>query len=273
MNEIDEINLSNLSYVDFTKKLQDLQKCNTIINLNISKNIITNNNVDYFCNIIKNNKLQKINMNQVKYVFYSLNTIMDAISNCQTLQELILSNHGYMGFEMVFDKLNNLNGLKKLNISNSNLCKFNIFYINLLKNCTLTELNLANNHLCSGSIEILCSYLETNTTLKTLDLYNNEIYDNGAKQIINLLKSNRTLIYINLINNKISPELRNVIREQLKQNQIIHQRAKEIRRKKLNALLAGLKKSEILIPIGVINEFREFYNKIEYHIYLDNIDL
>ena len=175
-----------------------LKKNRPLLSLNLSWNIIDDNNAEIFArSLTENSKLTSLDVSNCSLGFKGINVFSDMLKINKTLTTLHLAENEMSLKEtrVLCEGLSQNSRLTLLNLSNNKIGSSTAVVLSdmLSKNRSLFFLNLAGNQIGDAGIEVLGKSLVNNTTLISIDLTHNGISSNGVKLFFNLLKENETL--------------------------------------------------------------------------------
>ena len=203
-----------------------LSKNNSLIELNINKNEISNKGIKYIAKSLLNKENFMIlsaaenNITEIEDELYILlgcckNVVLSGnpLSKNGIIRLLQGTENNKLIKNMRFKILED-NEIYNFKCFNNNLKEFDLSYnnkmnISLLKNIlslkNISKLDLRSNNLGDEKTSIISDYIkENNISLKVLNLQSNNITSIGCKSISEMLEKNKYLKIINLAGNPLS---------------------------------------------------------------------
>ena len=196
-----KLNLSNSGI--YTGKLIGTGIIQSLQQLNISKNIITDEAMQTICNYLgKNNTLLKLGMSSCRITSNGVAQMAAALKINSTLMKLDIScnQFGEVGVISIADSLQYNKTIQKLNLSATGMSSSGAAKIAeaLYVNKTLEKLNLSHNILESDGVAAITECLKRNSTLKRLDVSACGIKSLSVRMFAEAIKVNKDLCTLNL---------------------------------------------------------------------------
>lgn len=207
---------ASLQNEGFLIVIKALKNNSSVTDIDLSGNIIGNENLNYFSELLKeNSSLKTINLSSNIFTSPLLQSLSNSLQFNNSLTSLNLSTNKFENFDFLFDIFKLNSSLKEVYLRNTNLNPTGMKFLSqsLLFNSAIELLHLGNNIL-NECHEYLEEIIKTNNSIHTLHLNNCSLKLIDSLNVFsNVLCSNTSLTHLNIKYNKFNGETNNTIKK------------------------------------------------------------